>query len=132
MHNTTETGAVGGHVRTILRLEGLAVLVTATTLYFLSGGIWWGFLLLLFVPDLSFIGYAAGNRTGAAIYNLCHSYIAPLLMALAGHVLENALLVQIALIYLAHIGLDRMVGYGLKYETGFKHTHLGTLRGGGA
>lgn len=132
MHNTTETGAVGGHVRTILRLEGLAVLAAATTLYFLSGGIWWVFLLLLFVPDLSFIGYAAGNRTGATIYNLCHSYIAPLLMALAGHMLENALLVQIALIYLAHIGLDRMVGYGLKYETGFKHTHLGTLKGGGA
>ena len=132
MQNRIEAGAVGGHVRTLLRLEGLAVLAAATTLYFLSGGIWWVYLLLLFVPDLSFIGYAAGNRTGAIIYNLCHSYVVPLPMALAGHVLGNEILVQIALIHLAHIGFDRTLGYGLKYASGFKHTHLGTLRGGRA
>ncbi|MBE7733925.1 DUF4260 domain-containing protein [Devosia faecipullorum] len=130
MQNNIETGAVGGHVRTILRLEGLAVLAVATTLYFLSGGIWWVYLLLLFVPDLSFIGYAAGNRTGAIIYNLCHSYIVPLLIGLAGHLLGSDLVVQIALIHLAHIGFDRMLGYGLKYASGFTRTHLGTLRGG--
>lgn len=130
MQTHTEISAVGGHVRTVLRAEGVAVLATATALYFLTGGTWWLFAVLLFVPDLSFFGYAAGNRVGAVIYNLAHSYIVPLLIGLAGVVLGNELAQQIALIHFAHIGLDRSLGYGLKYASGFKHTHLGLLGGG--
>lgn len=130
MQTHTEISAVGGHVRTLLRAEGVAVLATATALYFLTGGAWWLFAVLLFAPDLSFFGYAAGNRVGAVIYNLAHSYIVPLLIGLAGVVLGNELAQQIALIQFAHIGLDRSLGYGLKYASGFKHTHLGLLTGG--
>ncbi len=130
MQTPIEISAVGGHVRTMLRTEGLAVLVAATALYFLTGGAWWLFAVLLFVPDLSFLGYTAGNRIGAAVYNAAHTYIVPLLLGLAGVGLGNDLLQHIALIHFAHIGLDRALGYGLKYETGFKHTHLGLLPGG--
>lgn len=130
MQTHTEISAVGGRVRTVLRAEGLVVLATATALYFLTGGAWWLFAVLLFAPDLSFFGYAAGNRIGAAVYNMAHSYIVPLLLGLAGIVLGSALAQHIALIHFAHIGLDRALGYGLKYASGFKHTHLGMLSGG--
>jgi len=118
---------MSGMVRRVLRMEGLAVLAVATTLYFLSGGMWWLFALLLFAPDLSFFGYLGGNKVGAVIYNIAHSYILPLLLALAGIVMKIDLMQHIALIYFAHIGLDRALGYGLKYATGFRHTHLGVL-----
>ncbi len=130
MQTNTEISAVGGSVRTVLRAEGLVVLAAATALYFISGGAWWLFAVLLFAPDLSFLGYAAGNRVGAAIYNAAHTYIVPLLLGLVGVILGSELVQHIALIHFAHIGLDRALGYGLKYETGFKHTHLGALSGG--
>jgi hypothetical protein len=127
MQTKSEISAVSGMVRRVLRMEGLAVLAVATTLYFLSGGMWWLFALLLFAPDLSFFGYLGGNKVGAVIYNIAHSYILPLLLALAGIVMKIDLMQHIALIYFAHIGLDRALGYGLKYATGFRHTHLGVL-----
>ncbi len=127
MQTKSEISAMSGMVRRVLRMEGLAVLAVATTLYFLSGGMWWLFALLLFAPDLSFFGYLGGNKVGAVIYNIAHSYILPLLLALAGIVMKIDLMQHIALIYFAHIGLDRALGYGLKYATGFRHTHLGVL-----
>lgn len=129
MSTTTDTNAVTGSVRSLLRAEGLAVFAAATLLYFMSGGIWWVYALLLFAPDLSFFGYAGGNKVGAAIYNFAHTYIMPILLAGAGILFQIEFLTQLALIYFAHIGLDRSLGYGLKYETSFKHTHLGTLAG---
>lgn len=127
MQTKSEISAVSGTVRRVLRMEGFAVLAVATTLYFLSGGVWWLFALLLFAPDLSFFGYIGGNKVGAVIYNIAHSYILPLLLALLGVAMKIDLMQHIALIYFAHIGLDRALGYGLKYATGFKHTHLGVL-----
>lgn len=129
MSTRTDTNAVTGSVRSLLRAEGLAVFAAATLLYFMSGGIWWVYALLLFAPDLSFLGYAGGNRTGAVIYNLAHTYVMPILLGMAGILLRIEFLTQLALIYFAHIGLDRSLGYGLKYASGFKHTHLGTLAG---
>lgn len=110
--------------RALLHLEGAAVLVAATLVYFMQGRPWWVFLLFLLAPDLSAIGYLFGPRVGSITYNLAHTTIWPLLIGLAGWRLGWPWAAPVALIWLAHIGMDRMLGYGLKYPDAFKHTHL--------
>lgn len=73
------------------------------------------------------IGYLAGPRIGAASYNAAHTTVFPLLLLAASLGLGNAMAAGLALVWLAHIGLDRAVGYGLKYVSGFNDTHLGPL-----
>lgn len=108
----------------LLRLEGLAVLVASFVLYF-DGGFGWVLLVVLFLaPDLSMLGYIAGPRVGAASYDLAHTSVLPIALGVAGVVWGADTATQLALIWLAHIGLDRALGYGLKYPTGFKDTHL--------
>ncbi len=113
--------------RVLLRLEGAAILALAAAGYQAGGGNWWLFALLLLAPDLAALGYLAGNRVGAATYNLVHTYALPL--ALLGYGLWGASppALSLALIWLAHLGMDRAVGYGLKYATAFKDTHLGRI-----
>jgi hypothetical protein len=118
-------GAATGPVRAFLRLEGLAALVLATLLYAQGGYSWVLFAILFLTPDLSFLAYLAGPRAGAAAYNAVHSYAGPLLLAAALLLLHLPLAVP--LIWTAHIGIDRLLGYGLKYRTGFADTHLGRL-----
>lgn len=114
--------------RIILHLEGLAILLASVVLYGQISGDWLLFIVLLFVPDVAMAGYLLNTRTGAIVYNLVHTIIAPLvLLLIAGPVLSNTLLTALALIWLAHIGIDRAVGYGLKYPTAFKDTHLQRL-----
>ena len=110
--------------RALLHLEGAAVFVAATAVYFLLGYTWWVFLLFLLAPDLSAIGYFFGPRVGSIAYNLAHTIVWPLLIGLAGWWLGWTWAAPVALIWLAHIGMDRMVGYGLKYPDAFRHTHL--------
>lgn len=109
----------------LLRLEGGVMLAVTLLLYGLQGGSWLLFALLILAPDLSMLGYLAGNRTGAAIYNLFHIYLLPSGLAMYALLGVNSFVLSISLIWLAHIGMDRMVGYGLKYESGFKDTHFG-------
>lgn len=127
MESISSIGHATGTAGTILRAEGLAVFVTATFGFFVDGGQWWLYLALFLLPDSSFAGYLAGPRIGAAIYNLAHSYVLPLLMALAAWWLNLDWAVHAALIWLGHIGFDRMLGYGLKHPTHFTHTHLGPI-----
>lgn len=108
----------------ILHLEGAAVLIGALLLYGFSAGNWWLFVLLALAPDLSWLGYLAGVRVGAFIYNIFHTYVLPLLLLLVGYLVSNPLLAHLALIWIAHIGADRLLGYGLKYATEFKDTHF--------
>ena len=124
---TEATDAVSGGVRTLLRLEGLTLLAGMTLLYGLWGGTWWLYAVLFLAPDLSFLGYLAGPRVGAIVYNAAHSEIIPLAMILAGFGFAPPLLLSIAIIWLAHIGFDRTLGYGLKYQAGFGFTHLGRI-----
>ena len=124
--DAASAGAAGG-VRGMLRLEGLALLAGAAGLYASLGGGWPMFLLLFLVPDLSFVGYLAGPRIGAAAYNAAHSTLGPLLLGAAGLALRQPLAVQIACIWGAHVGFDRALGYGLKYASAFGDTHLGRL-----
>ena len=118
-------GAVTGRPRLWLRLEALAVLVVATLLYARGGHSWLQFALLFLAPDLSFAAYLAGTRVGAIAYNLLHSYVGPLLLAAVSLATDRS--PAIALIWVAHIGFDRLLGYGLKYPTAFVDTHLGRI-----
>jgi hypothetical protein len=127
MQATKQTGCVTGGVRTLLRWEGLAVLLAAAGLYTHAGFDWRLFALLFLVPDLSFAFYLAGSRTGAAAYNTAHSTNGALGLGMAAVALNQPLMTAIALIWLAHIGFDRALGYGLKYGRGFGFTHLGRI-----
>lgn len=111
----------------LLRAEGAALLVAALVLYSRAGGSWLIFVLLLLAPDLSALGYLAGPRAGAMLYNLVHTEVLPVALALFGWLSGNPLLLQLTLIWLAHIGMDRMLGFGLKYATAFKDMHLGRV-----
>jgi hypothetical protein len=121
------TGAVTGGVRTVLRLEGLTLFVGMVVLYGTWDGSWWVFALLFLAPDLSFLAYLAGPRAGALVYNAAHSYMAPVALMTLGFGFAGPLTLSIAMIWLAHIGFDRAVGYGLKYAAGFGFTHLGRI-----
>jgi len=108
----------------LLRIEGLVALLLSIFLYAQTGASWWLFLALLFAPDLVFVGIAISQEFGTWLYNIVHSYTAPLLLAFAALALDVHSLLPFALIWLAHISLDRTVGYGLKYSLQPKNTHL--------
>jgi len=110
-----------------LQLEGLSVTVLTFLLLARTGASWWLFAALWLVPDLSMIGYLAGPLWGARCYNTVHSYVLPIALAVTGLLLPRAMLLAIALIWLNHIGVDRLLGYGLKYPSGFGNTHLKRL-----
>ena len=125
-HLPDRAAATGGVVP-LLRLEGLAVLAAAASLYAFIGGSWLLFALLLLAPDLAMIGYRFGPVVGAAAYNAVHAYLAPAALGAVGLALDAPTMQALALIWVAHIGLDRALGYGLKYATGFGDTHLGRI-----
>lgn len=110
--------------RVLLAVESAVTLVAAVVLYQIHGGSWWLFGALILAPDLFMVGYAAGPRVGAFVYNLAHMYAGPAILATVGIAVEDDLLISIAIVWLAHIAMDRMIGYGLKYATGFKDSHL--------
>jgi hypothetical protein len=112
------------NTKTILRLEGAGFFAVATAAYFVVGGPLWLFVVLGLAPDIAMLGYLAGPRIGSRLYNACHTYLAPVTLGAVGVWLGTTPVTWVALIWAAHIGADRLVGYGLKYPTGFKHTHL--------
>jgi hypothetical protein len=110
--------------RVLLRAEGAAVAVAAIALYFHADYPWWLLVALALAPDLSIAGYVLGPTVGAAIYDAVHTYSLPIALAAIGVIADTETAVQLGLIWFAHIGVDRAIGYGLKYPTGFKDTHL--------
>jgi len=112
---------------TVLRAEGAGALVLAVLAFGQLGVSWWLFALLFLVPDIAMLGYLAGPRLGAALYNAAHTYVLPLALGLAGLASAHPLAVAVAAIWVAHIGFDRLLGYGLKLPTGFGDTHLGRI-----
>jgi hypothetical protein len=121
------SGGAQGGVRAVLRVEGLCVLLAGAWLYAQTGHGWGLFALCFLAPDLAFLGYLAGPRVGAACYNATHAYVGAIACFAAGHALGNAILLAAASIWVAHVGFDRALGYGLKYASGFGHTHLGRI-----
>ena len=116
-------------MKSIIRIEELAM--TAVAIYLIStlhlGLSWWAYLLLFFAPDVSMLGYIAGNTSGAFFYNLFHHKAVAIAVAAIGIWLTAPIVTFAGLILFAHSSFDRMMGYGLKHVTGFKHTHLGDL-----
>jgi hypothetical protein len=121
---SARAGVVTGIPRILLRLEGGVVLAAATFAYAWAGGGWAMFAVLFLVPDIFMLGYFRGLTTGAAVYNAGHTHIAPAALAAYGLFQAQPLALDIALIWIAHIGFDRLLGFGLKYPTAFGHSHL--------
>jgi hypothetical protein len=114
----------------ILRAEGLVCLLLACTLYQVQGFSWMTFGLWFFLPDAAILFYVFGNeRVGMWAYNMTHSTLVAGLLAMLGLGLDVPMLLQASLIWFAHIGFDRALGFGLKFPLGFRVTHLGVLRG---
>ena len=110
------------------RLEGLAMVGGSLLLYAIIAANWWLFALIL-APDLAIVGYLLGKQKGQLFYNAAHTYAVPLLLAGVGYGVGNDLLLALSLIWVAHIGIDRALGYGLKEPAGFTYTHLGRIGG---
>lgn len=114
-------------VITVLKIEGLAAFAAALAAYHLLGGNWWVFALLILAPDLAMLGALRGSVFGAHCYNAAHTYTLPLALGTIAWIAGAAWLVPYALIWFAHIGMDRALGYGLKYPGLDHHTHLGLI-----
>jgi hypothetical protein len=122
-----EAPAVNGHPRTMLMAEGFALFALCIFVYAKLGYSWWLFASLILAPDLGMIGYLRNAKTGAQLYNALHLTALPIAFGVWGYSWSEPLVLAIALVWLAHIGMDRMLGYGLKYQTAFTDTHLGRI-----
>lgn len=111
-------------VKIILLLENLLIFFGALYFYHQIDGNWLHFLLLLFVPDISMIGYLKNPVQGSLLYNLVHNYILAIFLMLLGIATNNTFFYNLGIILSAHVALDRTLGYGLKYPTKFKDTHI--------
>jgi len=109
------------------RLEGGVLLVLSLLIYWKLRGPWLWYIVLILAPDLFMLGYLGGTRLGAAVYNLGHTWLLPGILAAVGIIGGASFAVDVAVIWLGHIGGDRLLGYGLKLPTGFQDTHLGRI-----
>ena len=119
--------AVEGGPLALLRVEGALLFAAGIWAFTATDEPWWLVPLLLFVPDVFMAGYAQSARTGAVVYNLAHAFPLPALVGAAALVTDSSLGQAVALIWFAHIGMDRAFGYGLKYASDFHDTHLGRI-----
>lgn len=110
--------------RSLLHLEGVAFFAASIALYADQGYSGLAFILLLFLPDAAMLGYLHSLKLGAWLYNAVHTYLFPLALIGLGFGLDWSLGIQLGLIFAAHISMDRAIGYGLKYASAFKDTHL--------
>ena len=120
-------GMTRGAVRTWLRLEGLAAFGAGLALFATAGGNWLFFIPLLLLPDISVAGFVAGSRVGNFTYNLVHNWAPGLVILALAVLLASPGLELVAAILIAHVGMDRAAGYGLKLPNSFKDTHLGRM-----
>lgn len=123
--------AVLGGPLYLLRLEGLAIFAVSTFAYFVLGFSTMGFFVFFLVPDISFLGYLGGPIAGAIAYNALHNYVGAMVLGVSAWLWGQEPFIGLSLIWAAHIGFDRMLGYGLKYASHFQDTHLGRLGPGG-
>ena len=126
MSETTATKNIS-MPRLMLHIEGLTLLVASLVLYGNLDFGWGTFALFLLAPDLAVIPYAINKRVGQVIYNLVHTIVFPLILALYSMMNANELGLQTSLIWFAHIGMDHLFGYGFKYPGSFKETHFSRI-----
>jgi hypothetical protein len=110
-----------------LKSEGIAFFIASIWCYSIVGASWWLFVVLLLMPDLFMVGYIKNSRLGAMLYNIGHTYTAPMTLLLIYMLFSIPVLLPIAIVWFAHISMDRMLGFGLKLDSGFKDTHLGKI-----
>jgi hypothetical protein len=117
-------------MKTTLKLEEFAMAGIAiyylTTLH--TGINQWWYVLLFFAPDISILGYVFGKKAGAICYNIFHHKLLALVVLALGWIMQNQYLLLTGSILFGHSSFDRIMGYGLKYFDGFKHTHLGMMK----
>lgn len=111
----------------ILRLEGVVLFAASIAIFATTGMTWWWYPVLLLVPDVFMLGYLVNTTLGAWAYNVGHSTVVPILLIGLGWLISAPILLGLAAIWVGHVGWDRALGYGLKYNDRFKHTHLGDL-----
>lgn len=114
-------------LRVLLRLEWIAIFLAGTYRYIEMHGDPWWLLALLFIPDVSMVGYLFGPRVGAVTYNAVHNLVLPIVLLGYGSLANFAAPSLAGAVLLAHVGLDRALGYGLKLPTDFRDTHLGRI-----
>jgi len=129
---TTQTNLMPGKKklsmpRLMLHAEGLALLVISVLFYARLDFSWLTFALLFFIPDLALLVYLVNKRSGAVVYNLLHTVILPLALGAFSYLAGSQTGIQVALIWLAHIGMDRAAGYGFKYPHKDKETHFSRI-----
>lgn len=114
-------------MKTVIKLEEVLMFALGIYLFSLLDYQWWWFLVLILSPDIGMVGYAFGNKVGALAYNLFHHKGLAIALYLIGIYLSLPLLQLVGVILFAHASMDRIFGYGLKYDKGFKYTHLGEI-----
>lgn len=114
-------------MKLILKLEELAMFLMGIYGFSTLEFAWWWFLVLLLAPDIGALGYLFGNKTGSFCYNFFHHKGIAILVYFMGIFTKNEILQLIGIMLFSHASLDRIFGYGLKYEKNFKFTHLGKI-----
>lgn len=114
-------------MKTTLQLEETGLFLLGIYFFNQLDFAWWWFLLLILTPDFAMIGYAFGNKAGAFAYNFFHHKGIAVLVYLAGIYFSDYSIQLAGIILFSHAAMDRVFGYGLKYESGFKFTHLGEI-----
>ncbi|MFT3827732.1 MAG: DUF4260 domain-containing protein [Chitinophagaceae bacterium] len=114
-------------MKNILKLEEVGLFILCLFLFNQLPIAWWWFPALILAPDLSMLGYVAGNKAGAFCYNLFHHKGFAIVIYLLGTYLQSHWIIFAGILLLAHSSMDRVFGYGLKYITGFQYTHLGEI-----
>jgi hypothetical protein len=125
--NSIPVPALDNDVRTWLRLEGVAALIAGIAVFGRLGGDWPWLVPAILLVDVSIVGYLRGPRVGAIIYNLAHQWAVALALLGAGLALNLPILALVGAVVIAHVGMDRALGYGLKLPTDFRDTHLGPI-----
>lgn len=118
---------VQGTPRYVLQLEAATLFVASLFLFHRLHGAWGMFAAAFLLPDLAMLAYLAGPKWGARAYNAAHTLSVPLAMGVVAALNNQWAWLPAIAVWTAHIGFDRMLGYGLKFESSFGTTHLGQL-----
>lgn len=114
-------------MKNVIKLEEFGMLAFSFFLFLEADISWWWFFVLLLTPDISMFGYISGPKAGAIIYNIFHHKGLGILLIIAGHFFHFPVVYIAGVIVFGHASMDRLFGYGLKYEKGFSYTHLGEI-----
>lgn len=114
-------------MKNLLRLEEAGIFMLSVYVFSTLDFTWWWFPALLFLPDVGMFGYLHGAKLGAFFYNLFHHRLTATFVCILGYIVENEIWLLAGIILFAHISFDRILGYGLKYNDSFQHTHLGMI-----